>query len=142
MTKLPCYAPIIRPFTRRSLFWWAVLLCIASVTIRLLWPIVPLIVTKYMVLGTIHIVHAAYGGSCSARDVTVIAVERCEGRLSCDMMFTPSTPGESERHCAADVVVSWTCDGSPDMKLAVVANPAPKANVSISCQIDARGGNK
>jgi len=133
-------APIIRPFTGRSLFWFAVLFCLSGLMINASWHVVPWIIRSFMAPNTITVVHATYDGRCGTRDVAAILAERCEGRPSCDIALDPVVLDGAMRTCAARLSVSWICGrNARDVKLAFVE---PKAIASIACAADAREADR
>ena len=130
--------PIVQPFTRRSLFWFAILFGLSAVMIQVTWYVVPWIVTNVMAPNTIKIARAIYGGSCGHRDVTAIVSEHCEGRSSCNIVLDPGELGDATKTCAAGFAASWTCSGiTHDLK---IENAGPKSIASITCPADVREG--
>ena len=130
--------PIVQPFTRRSLFWFAILFGLSAVMIQVTWYVVPWIVTNVMAPNTIKIARAIYGGSCGHRDVTAIVSEHCEGRSSCNIALDPGELGDATKTCATEFTASWTCSGiMRDLK---IENAGPKSIASITCPADVREG--
>jgi hypothetical protein len=140
--KSATFRPIVRPFTGRSLLVFVVLVCIAGVAMRIVWHILPWSVRNFMAPGAISVIHAIYGGTCGAAEVTFIAAEHCEGRYSCDMSLERIVTGQGAKTCAANFGITWVCGRTPGTKFALIANPAPSAIASITCPTTATGDVK
>ena len=63
---------IVRPFTRRSLLWLAVLFGFSALLVQVTWYIVPWSVTKLMAPGAIKNAHATYSDSCGPKDLATM----------------------------------------------------------------------
>ena len=130
--------PIVQPFTRRSLFWFAIVFGLLAAMIQATWYVVPWVVTNVTAPNTIKIARAIYGGSCRTRDVTAIISEHCEGRSSCNIVLDPDELGDGTKTCAAGFAASWTCSGIVhDLKM---ENAGPKSVASITCPANVREG--
>src|SRR5262249_36307466 len=98
-------APIVRPFTRRSLFWFAILLGLSAIMIQLTWYVVPWVVTNVMAPNTIKVARAIYGGDCGPRDVTANVSEHCDGRSSCNVVLDSGELGDAKKTCVAGFAI-------------------------------------
>ena len=125
-------APIVRPFTLRSLVVFVIVLCAAGVAIRVSWLALPWVVRNFMAPGAIHVVQASLGGTCGGSDLTAVAAERCEGRYACDIAI--GFAAEPAKTCTRDFAVSWSCGRAPDVRLSVLTNVRPTSKTSIVCQ--------